>query len=67
MNSALNRTESRGSHAREDYPKRDDENWLKHSLAWLNADGKVQIDYRPVHMFTLTDDVEVIPPKERVY
>jgi succinate dehydrogenase/fumarate reductase flavoprotein subunit len=67
MNSALNRTESRGSHAREDYPKRDDENWLKHSLAWLNADGKVEIDYRPVHMFTLTDDVEVIPPKERVY
>jgi len=67
MNSALNRTESRGSHAREDYPKRDDENWLKHSLAWLNADGKVEMDYRAVHMFTLTDDVEVIPPKERVY
>ncbi|NOQ63190.1 MAG: succinate dehydrogenase flavoprotein subunit [Methyloprofundus sp.] len=63
---ASNRTESRGGHAREDFPDRDDENWLKHSLLWLN-DDKVTIDYRPVHMYTLTDDVEMIPPKKRVY
>ena len=63
---AANRTESRGGHAREDYPKRDDENWMKHSLIWLK-DRKTKIDYRPVHMNTLTDEVEVIPPKERVY
>ncbi len=67
INSALNRTESRGAHAREDYPKRDDENWLKHTLAWLNAQGDITIDYHPVHMYTLTNDVEVIPPKARVY
>ncbi|PPD18728.1 MAG: hypothetical protein CTY24_12455 [Methylobacter sp.] len=66
MSSAANRTESRGGHAREDYPKRDDSNWLKHSLAWLD-NGIVKIDYRPVHLFTLTDEVQVIPPKERVY
>ncbi len=64
--SAGNRTESRGGHAREDFPKRDDENWLKHTLTWLPND-KIRFDYRPVHLFTLTDDVEVIPPKERVY
>ncbi|RKZ82535.1 MAG: succinate dehydrogenase/fumarate reductase flavoprotein subunit, partial [Candidatus Parabeggiatoa sp. nov. 1] len=67
IHSALNRTESRGAHAREDYSKRDDENWLKHTLAWLNAQGQVTINYRPVHMYTLTNDVEVIPPKARVY
>ncbi len=67
IHSALNRTESRGAHAREDYSKRDDENWLKHTLAWLNAQGQVIINYRPVHMYTLTNDVEVIPPKARVY
>jgi succinate dehydrogenase flavoprotein subunit len=67
MDSARNRTESRGAHAREDFPKRDDENWMKHTLAWLDAAGKVTIDYRPVHSFTLTDDVSYFPPKERVY
>ena len=67
MNSALNRTESRGSHAREDYPHRDDENWLKHTLAWLDIQGRITIDYRPVHLYTLTDEVEVVPPKARVY
>ncbi len=63
---AGNRTESRGGHAREDYPKRDDENWLKHTLTWLPG-NKIRFDYRPVHLYTLTDEVEVIPPKERVY
>lgn len=67
MNSALNRTESRGGHAREDYPKRDDENWLKHTLAWLDQQNQVKIDYRPVHLYTLTDEVEVIQPKARIY
>jgi succinate dehydrogenase / fumarate reductase flavoprotein subunit len=64
---ALNREESRGGHAREDFPARDDENWLKHSLLWLDARHQVHIDYRPVHLYTLTDEVEVIPPKPRVY
>jgi succinate dehydrogenase / fumarate reductase, flavoprotein subunit len=67
MNSALNRTESRGAHAREDYPDRDDENWLKHTLAWLEPQGNVTINYRPVHVYTLTNDIEVVPPKARVY
>ena len=64
---ALNREESRGGHAREDIPERDDENWLKHSLLWLDEGNKTRIGYRPVHMYTLTDEVEVIPPKKRVY
>ena len=65
--SALNRTESRGAQARDDYPERDDENWMKHTLATIGENGDVQIDYRPVHMYTQTDEVEVIPPKARVY
>ena len=68
LDSARNRTESRGSHAREDYPDRDDKNWMKHTLAWLDpATGKVTIDYRPVHAYTLTNDIAYIEPKARVY
>ncbi|MEM1412783.1 MAG: succinate dehydrogenase flavoprotein subunit [Pseudomonadota bacterium] len=67
MVAADHRKESRGAHAHEDFPDRDDENWMKHSLQWVGEKGKVDIDYRPVHMYTLTDDVEVVPPKARVY
>jgi succinate dehydrogenase / fumarate reductase flavoprotein subunit len=65
--SAYNRTESRGAHAREDYPERDDVNWMKHTLSWIDDKGNVGFDYRPVHLYTLTDEVEVFPPKKRVY
>ena len=67
MAGAEQRIESRGSHAREDFPDRDDENWMKHTLAWITDDGEVKIDYRRVHERTLTNDVAYIPPKERVY
>ena len=67
IHAAHNRTESRGGHAREDYPDRDDENWMKHTLVWWDDKLRPKIDYRPVHMYTLTDDAEVIPPKARVY
>jgi succinate dehydrogenase / fumarate reductase flavoprotein subunit len=67
IQSATNRLESRGAHAREDYADRDDENWMKHTLSWVDANGDVTFDYRPVHMETLTDEVEVVPPKARVY
>jgi succinate dehydrogenase / fumarate reductase flavoprotein subunit len=68
MDSAGNRTESRGAHAREDFPERDDKNWMKHTLAWLDpANGKVTLDYRPVHTYTLTNDVSYIEPVKRVY
>ena len=67
VHSALYRTESRGAHWREDFPNRDDENWLKHTLVWHDDTGAIQIAYRPVHLETLTDDVETIAPKVRAY
>ena len=67
IRSALNRPESRGAHAREDYKARNDVDWMKHTLVWVDARGEVRFDYRPVHMKTLTSEVEPIPPKARVY
>ena len=67
MDSAANRTESRGAHAREDFSARDDKNWMKHTLAWIGQKGDTAIDYRPVHDYTMTNDVQYIPPKARVY
>jgi succinate dehydrogenase / fumarate reductase flavoprotein subunit len=67
MDSARHRTESRGAHAREDFPNRDDKNWMKHTLVWKDDNGKVKIDDRPVHAYTLTNDIAYIEPKARVY
>jgi succinate dehydrogenase / fumarate reductase flavoprotein subunit len=67
MDSALNRTESRGAHAREDYADRDDKNWMKHTLAWIDGKGNVTIGDRPVHAYTMSNEVQYIEPKARVY
>lgn len=67
MHAAENREESRGAHAREDFPDRDDKNWMKHTTIWVDDAGKTKIDYRPVIATTLTDEIEPIPPKKRVY
>jgi succinate dehydrogenase / fumarate reductase flavoprotein subunit len=67
LHAAIGRTESRGAHARGDFPDRDDANWLKHTLSWLDDEGHVRLDYRPVHLRPLSNEVSSIPPKERVY
>ena len=60
-------TTSRGAHAREDFPDRNDDVWMKHTLAWRRVGEGVSIDYRPVHTYTMSDDIEYIKPKARVY
>jgi len=67
LHSALYRTESRGAHTREDYPERDDRNWLKHTLSWQDDDGSVRLGHRPVHLYPLSNEVQPFPPAERVY
>ena len=67
LHSAENRTESRGAHARDDFPDRDDKDWMKHTVAWLDGAGEVAIDYRPVHLYTLSNEVQAFPPKARSY
>ena len=67
VNGAATREESRGAHAREDFADRDDEKWMKHTLAWNDGTGKVNLDYRPVHDYTMSNEISYIEPKARVY
>jgi len=67
IESARNRQESRGAHAREDFPERNDQTWMKHTITWAGEDGQAKIDYRPVHLQPLSNDVQSFPPKARVY
>ncbi len=71
IHGAANRKESRGAHMHEDYPNRDDENFMRHTVSWFDGwggkGGGVKLDYRPVHTYTLTDEIEYIKPKARVY
>jgi succinate dehydrogenase / fumarate reductase, flavoprotein subunit len=68
VDGARNRKESRGAHAREDFPDRHDDTWMKHTLTWFDThSGKVTLDYRPVHTYTMTKDIDYIAPKKRTY
>ena len=67
LHGAINRQESRGAHAREDFAERDDEDWMKHTVIWVDVKGETRIDYRPVHLSPMTNDVQSFPPKPRVY